>query len=77
MLGCGESPKEAIRPDFNRSIIIDFQGATISSDTFPPQFILSRICVKDWLRNDDRLRDFSRLKRLKKHFATAAVEAAA
>ena len=33
MLGCGESQKEAIRPDFNRSIMIDFQGATISSNT--------------------------------------------
>jgi hypothetical protein len=33
MLGCGESQKEAIRPDFNRAIMIDFQGATISSDT--------------------------------------------
>ena len=33
MLGCGESQKEAIRPDFNRAIIIDFQGATISSNT--------------------------------------------
>ena len=32
MLGCGESQKEAIRPDFNRAIIIDFQGA-ISSNT--------------------------------------------
>jgi len=32
MLGCGESPKEEIRPDFNRSIMIDFQGAQISSD---------------------------------------------
>jgi hypothetical protein len=32
MLGCGESQKEAIRPDFNRSIMIDFQGAAISSD---------------------------------------------
>jgi hypothetical protein len=31
--GCGETQKEAIRPDFNRSIMIDFQGATISSDT--------------------------------------------
>jgi hypothetical protein len=39
MLGCGESQKEAIRPDFNRSIMIDFQGATISSDT---GFILLR-----------------------------------
>jgi len=39
MLGCGESQKEAIRPDFNRSIMIDFQGATISSNT---GFILLR-----------------------------------
>jgi hypothetical protein len=34
-----ESQKEAIRPDFNRAIMIDFQGATISSDT---GFILLR-----------------------------------
>jgi hypothetical protein len=33
MLANGESQKEAIRPDFNRAIMIDFQGATISSDT--------------------------------------------
>jgi hypothetical protein len=39
MFGCGESQKEAIRPDFNRAIVIDFQGATISSDT---GFILLR-----------------------------------
>lgn len=32
MLGSGESEKEVIRPDFNRSILIDFQGAQISSD---------------------------------------------
>ena len=32
MLGCGESQKEAIRPDFNRAIMIDFQGAKITSD---------------------------------------------
>ena len=32
MLDYGESQKEAIRPDFNRSIMIDFRGATISSD---------------------------------------------
>ena len=31
MLGCGESKKEAIRPDFNRTTMIDFQGATIST----------------------------------------------
>ena len=39
MISSGESQKEAIRPDFNRSIMIDFQGATISSDT---GFILLR-----------------------------------
>jgi hypothetical protein len=33
MLGCGENPKEVIRPDFNRAILIDFKGAAISSDT--------------------------------------------
>jgi len=32
ILASGESQKEAIRPDFNRSIMIDFQGAIISSD---------------------------------------------
>ena len=39
MLTNGESKKEAIRPDFNRAIMIDFQEATISSDT---GFILLR-----------------------------------
>ena len=39
MLASGESQKEAIRPDFNRAIMIDFQGAQISSDT---GFILLR-----------------------------------
>jgi len=33
MFDCGDSQKEAIRPDFNRAIMIDFQGASISSDT--------------------------------------------
>ena len=33
MLGDGGSPKEALRPNFDRSIMIDFQGAKISSDT--------------------------------------------
>ena len=32
MIDSGESRKEVIRPDFNRSIMIDFQGATITSD---------------------------------------------
>jgi hypothetical protein len=33
MLDSGESRKEIIRPDFNRAIRIDFQGAQIPSDT--------------------------------------------
>ena len=32
MLGNGEAEKGAIRPDFNRSISIDFAGARIASD---------------------------------------------
>ena len=32
MLPIGEGSKEAIRPDFNKSIIIDFAGARITSD---------------------------------------------
>jgi len=32
MLENGETKKEAIRPDFNRSIFIDFAGAKITSD---------------------------------------------
>ena len=32
MLTSGESRKEVIRPDFNRAIMIDFQGAKSSSD---------------------------------------------
>ena len=29
MLGNGETQKEAIRPDFNKSIIIDFAGKLV------------------------------------------------
>jgi len=39
VLDIGESQREAIRPDYNRSIMIDFQGASLSSDT---GFILLR-----------------------------------
>jgi hypothetical protein len=31
VLANGESQKEVIRPDFNRAIMIDFQGAKIPS----------------------------------------------
>jgi hypothetical protein len=33
MHGSGEEQKETIRPQFDRSIMIDFQGAKITSDT--------------------------------------------
>jgi DNA-directed RNA polymerase subunit K/omega len=39
VLNSGESQKGIIRPNFNRAIMIDFQGAQISSDT---GFILLR-----------------------------------
>jgi len=32
MLGGGEGQKEVLRPDFNRSIMVDFRGARITSD---------------------------------------------
>ncbi len=32
MLGNGEAQKDAIRPDFNKSIFIDFVGTKITSD---------------------------------------------
>ncbi|MBM4296027.1 MAG: hypothetical protein FJ126_14155, partial [Deltaproteobacteria bacterium] len=53
MLGCGESQKEAIRPDFNRAIMIDFQGAQISFDTV---FILLRE-IDDRFKIIDPIRD--------------------
>jgi hypothetical protein len=53
MLASGESQKEAIRSDFNRSILIDFQGATISSDT---GFILLRE-IDDRFRINDPIKD--------------------
>jgi len=33
MVGCGEKEREAIRPEFDRSIMIDIHGAKITSDT--------------------------------------------
>ena len=33
MAACGESKKEVLRPEFDRSIMMDFQGAKLSSDT--------------------------------------------
>jgi hypothetical protein len=33
MHGSGDKERETIRPEFDRSIMIDFQGAKITSDT--------------------------------------------
>jgi len=33
MAGSGEDQRETIGPEFDRSIMIDFQGAKITSDT--------------------------------------------
>lgn len=33
MVGNGEEGRETIRPEFDRSIMMDFQGAKITSDT--------------------------------------------
>jgi len=33
MVGSGEKEREIIRPEFDRSIVMDFQGAKITSDT--------------------------------------------
>lgn len=33
MVGSGERERETIRPQFDRSIVMDFQGAKITSDT--------------------------------------------
>ena len=53
MLDSGESQKEAIRPDFNRAIIIDFQGAKITSDV---GFLLLRE-INDRFRIIDPMQD--------------------
>ena len=52
MLDGGESRKEVIRPDFNRAIMIDFQGAQITSDV---GFLLMR-------EIDDRFRIIAFMK---------------
>ena len=59
MLGCGESPKDEIRPDFNRSIMIDFQGAQISSDV---GFLLVRE-MDDRFKIIDTMKDCLEVKR--------------
>ena len=78
MLDSGESRKEVIRPDFNRAVMIDFQGAKITSDVgfllmreiddrfkiIAPNLCYFSTCEKNWLREEDRLGDFTRPKRL-------------
>jgi hypothetical protein len=52
VLDSGESQKEVIPPDFNRAIMIDFQGAKITSDL---DLLLSR-------EIDDRFRIIDPMK---------------
>jgi hypothetical protein len=63
MFDSGERQKEAIRPDFNRAVMIDFQSATISSDT---GFILLRE-VDDRFRIIDPMKDYLEDLRLPSH----------
>jgi hypothetical protein len=53
VLDNGESRKEVIRPDFNRAIMIDFQGAKITSDV---GFLLLRE-IDDRFRIIDPMQD--------------------
>jgi len=45
MVGSGEDQRETIRPEFNPSITIDFQGAKITSDT---GFLLLIVILKNF-----------------------------
>jgi hypothetical protein len=51
MRAVGDKQKETIRPDFDRSIGIDFQGAKITSDT---GFLLMSPYVPAWTCNTSR-----------------------
>jgi len=53
VLDSGENQKEVIRPDFNRAIMIDFQGAKITSDV---GFLLMRE-IDDRFRIIDPMKD--------------------
>jgi hypothetical protein len=53
VLDSGEAQKEVIRPDFNRAIMIDFQGAKITSDV---GFLLVRE-IDDRFRIIDPMKD--------------------
>jgi hypothetical protein len=70
MLANGESQKEVIRPDFNRAIMIDFQGATICSDT---GFILLRE-VDERFRFIDPMKDCLEDLRSPAHTQPAGVQ---
>jgi len=54
MLSSGESQKGGIRPDFNSTIMIDFQGAQVTSDT---GFILLRE-IDDRFKIIEPMKDF-------------------
>jgi hypothetical protein len=48
MSGSGERERETIRPQFDRSIVMDFQGAKITSDTgFLPLREVDESCGKN------------------------------
>jgi len=63
MLNKGKSQKEVIRPDFNRAIMIDCQGAQISSDT---GFLLMRE-IDDRFKIIDPMQDCLEDLRLPSH----------
>jgi len=70
VLDSGESPKEAIRPDFNRAIMIDFQGAQITSDV---GFILVRE-IDDRFKIIDPMKDCLEDVRLPSHTRHSMVQ---
>ncbi len=70
MLGSGESQKEAIRPDFNRAIMIDFQGAQITSDV---GFLLVRE-IDDRFKIIDPMKDCLEDLRLPSHMRHSMVQ---
>jgi len=70
VLDSGETQKEVIRPDFNRAIMIDFLGATISSDT---GFILFRE-IDERFRIIDPMKDCLQDSRSPAHTKHALVQ---
>jgi len=62
MLGIGERQEEAIRPDFNRSIFIDFASAKITSDA---GFLLMReVDQRFGIKPEDQKRIFGKFEQI-------------